>query len=75
MPFNEVTALRSRVSTAMREELSQNGQTPVYARLSQLRGAIERTIESAVEGKGGTGSRGRGFWGAKPRRHHDSKAR
>jgi hypothetical protein len=51
MPFREVTALRSRTSTAMRQELSQNGRTPVYARLSQLRGAIERQIETAVEGK------------------------
>lgn len=51
MPFNEVAALRSRVSTEMRNELSQNGQTPVYARLTQLRGAIERQIETAVEGK------------------------
>lgn len=51
MPFSEVTALRSRVSTAMREELWQHGRTPVYARLSQLRGAIERTIEDAVAGK------------------------
>lgn len=53
MPFREVTALRSRVSTEMRRELSQNGQTPVYARLAQLRGAIERTIEDAVAGKAG----------------------
>lgn len=51
MPFSEVTALRSRVSTEMRRELSQNGRSPVYARLSQLRGAIERNIEAAVEGK------------------------
>ncbi|WP_428031818.1 hypothetical protein [Ancylobacter sp.] len=51
MPFKEVTALRSRVSTEMRRELSQNGRSPVYARLSQLRGAIERNIEDAVTGK------------------------
>ncbi len=48
MPFKELTALRSRTSTAMREELSTHGQTPVYARLSRLRGAIEQAIESAV---------------------------
>ncbi|MCG5235302.1 hypothetical protein [Xanthobacter oligotrophicus] len=48
--FNELTALRSRISTAMREELSSpgKGQTPTYARLSQLRGAVERDIDGAV---------------------------
>lgn len=51
VPFRELTALRTRVSTALREELSTNGQTPVYARLSQLRGAIERDIENAVAAK------------------------
>ncbi|MFG1359958.1 hypothetical protein [Xanthobacter pseudotagetidis] len=51
VPFRELTALRTRVSAALREELSTNGQTPVYARLSQLRGAIERDIENAVAAK------------------------
>lgn len=51
IPFREMTALRSRVSDALRQELSINGQTRVYARLSQLRGAIERDIENAVEHK------------------------
>lgn len=51
VPFREMTALRSRVSEAMRQELSTNGQTRVYARLSQLRGAIERDIETAVTHK------------------------
>lgn len=51
MPFSEVTALRSRVSTAMRQELSANGQTPVYARLARLRGAIENALEGVVAGK------------------------
>ncbi|MBS7544310.1 hypothetical protein [Ancylobacter oerskovii] len=51
MPFSEVTALRSRVSTEMRRELSQNGQTPVYARLARLRGAIESALEGVVAGK------------------------
>ncbi|OYW61989.1 MAG: hypothetical protein B7Z30_00645 [Rhizobiales bacterium 12-68-15] len=49
--FSDVVALRSRVSEAMREELSRNGQTRVYARLSQLRGAIETDIEQAVARK------------------------
>jgi hypothetical protein len=49
MPFSEITDLRSRVSTAMREELRASGETPVYGRLSRLRGAIENTITNAVE--------------------------
>ena len=48
-PFQEVRDLRSRISTAMSEELRASGRTPVYARLSQLRGAVERTIDRAVE--------------------------
>lgn len=49
--FREMIALRSRVSEAMREELSRNGSTRVYARLSQLRGAIEADVEGAVARK------------------------
>ncbi|MBN8918921.1 MAG: hypothetical protein J0I31_25365 [Rhizobiales bacterium] len=51
VPFREMTALRSRVSDGMRQEMMTNGQTRVYARLSQLRGAIERDIENAVAAK------------------------
>lgn len=51
VPFREMTALRSRVSDAMRQEMLANGQSRVYARLSQLRGAIERDIENAVAAK------------------------
>lgn len=51
VPFREMTALRSRVSDALRQEMVTNGQTRVYARLSQLRGAIERDIEGAVASK------------------------
>jgi hypothetical protein len=51
MPFRELSALRTRVSTEMRRELSRYGSTPVYARLTQLRGAIERDLETAVAGK------------------------
>jgi len=49
IPFKELTDLRSRVSTAMREEMRAAGETPSYARLANLRGQIERTIDSAVE--------------------------
>lgn len=48
VPFSDLTALRSRVSTAMREELRSAGQTPTYARLSQLRGSIEDAISNAA---------------------------
>lgn len=53
-PFQEVRDLRSRISTAMSEELRASGRTPVYARLSQLRGAVERTIDRAVENQART---------------------
>lgn len=48
-PFRDVMDLRSRVSTAMREELRSSGHTPIYGRLSVLRGQIEHTIDNAVE--------------------------
>lgn len=51
MPFRELSALRSRVSTEMRAELSNNGRTPAYARLAQLRGTIEETLSEAVQVK------------------------
>lgn len=49
MPFSEVTDLRSRISTAMREELRSAGETPTYGRLTRLRGAVETAINNAVE--------------------------
>ena len=48
-PFQEITDLRSRISTAMREELRTAGETAVYGRLRRLRGAVEDAIGSAVE--------------------------
>jgi hypothetical protein len=48
-PFNDLTALRSRVSAEMRKELVSNGSSPTYARLTQLRGSIEDAIQNAVE--------------------------
>jgi hypothetical protein len=47
--FADVAALRSRVSTAMREELMTNGQSTAYARLTQLRGAIEKSLDGTIE--------------------------
>lgn len=46
--FREATALRSRISTAMREEFQTSGNTPTYARLARLRGAVEDDIAGAA---------------------------
>jgi hypothetical protein len=48
-PFSDFTALRSRISSAMREELIRAGQSDVYRRLTQLRGSIEQSINAAAE--------------------------
>lgn len=47
-PVSDLIALRSRVSTEMRAELVTNGRTPVYARLSRLRGAIEDNLAHSI---------------------------
>lgn len=49
LPFREMTDLRSRVSTAMREELKTQGRSQTYARLTQLKSSIENAIDGAVE--------------------------
>ena len=48
-PFEDVVALRKFVNTAMRKELTSNGQSPAYNRLQQLRGHVEDAIQNAVE--------------------------
>ena len=50
-PFSEITALRSRISSAMREEMRSAGSTPTYARLGQLRGSVEDAITNAATHK------------------------
>jgi hypothetical protein len=50
-PFSEITALRSRISSAMREEMRSAGSTPTYARLAQLRGSVEDAITNAATHK------------------------
>ena len=50
-PFSEITALRSRISSAMREEIRSAGSTPTYARLAQLRGSVEEAIMNAATHK------------------------
>lgn len=47
-PVADLIALRSRVSTAMRDELTLNGRTPSYARLVQLRGAIQDNLAKTI---------------------------
>jgi hypothetical protein len=47
-PVADLIALRSRVSTAMRDELTTSGRTPSYARLVQLRGAIQDNLSKTI---------------------------
>lgn len=51
--FRELADLRSAVSSALRNELVTSGRSPAYARLSQLRGAIEDSVSGAVEHRAG----------------------
>lgn len=51
MPFSEITALQSRIKTQMRAERLANGESPAYRRLTQLNGAIQRDLETAIAGK------------------------
>ena len=47
-PVSDLIALRSRVSTEMRNELIQNGRSPAYARLAGLRGAIQDNLATSI---------------------------
>lgn len=49
--FNAMSALRSRVSTLMRQEMMTNGRSTIYGRLSRLRGAIESDVEGVLSRK------------------------
>ncbi|WP_316358976.1 hypothetical protein [Devosia sp.] len=51
MPFSEITALQSRIKTQMRAERIANGESPAYRRLTQLNGAIQQDLETAIAGK------------------------
>lgn len=53
-PLAELGDLRSRVSTAMRDELIGHGASPTYARLSRLRGAIQGNLNDGVLAQGAT---------------------
>lgn len=47
-PVSELIALRSRVNDALAQELKTNGRTASYARLSQLRGAIQDNLANTI---------------------------
>jgi hypothetical protein len=50
-PFSDITALRSRISSAMRQELMTAGQSETYRRLSTLPGNVEDAITNAATHK------------------------
>jgi hypothetical protein len=50
-PFKEIAALRTRLNDAMRDELSEHGQSQVYRRMTQLRGAVEDVLDGSVATK------------------------
>ena len=47
-PVSDLIALRSRVSTAMRQEMMANGNSAAYGRLTRLRGAIQDNLGSSI---------------------------
>jgi hypothetical protein len=47
-PFSDFAALRSRLTTAIRQEVGTNGQTPAWRRMSMLRGAIDDTMAGKI---------------------------
>ncbi|WP_029074482.1 hypothetical protein [Kaistia adipata] len=49
--FPSMSALRSRITTEMRKELLANGESPSYARLKRLRGAIQQDIDGVIAQK------------------------
>src|SRR5580765_799958 len=58
--FREMRDLRSLISSEMRNELFTKGATPAYARLSQLRGAVEESVSRPVSPQGvDTGAKAR----------------
>lgn len=48
LSLGELADLRSRVSTAARNELISSGNSPAYARLIRLRGAIQNNLADAA---------------------------
>jgi hypothetical protein len=51
VPFSELSALQSRLKAEMRAERIANGDSPAYARMSQLNSSIQQDLETAIAGK------------------------
>lgn len=51
VPFSELTALQSRLKTAMRNERFANGESTAYGRMSQLHTALQKDLEQAIVAK------------------------
>lgn len=51
VPFSEFTALSSRLKAEMRAERMANGETPAYARMARLAGALQNDLDGAVAGR------------------------
>jgi hypothetical protein len=49
--FADLSAFRTRVQDAMRAELSENGRTPSYARLTGILNSIHDSMDAAVQGQ------------------------
>lgn len=47
-PASDLIAANQRVNAAMRQELMTAGRTPTYARLAQLRGAIQDNLANTI---------------------------
>ncbi len=47
-PARDIVALNQRVNAAMRSELMASGRTPTYARLSQLKSAIQDNLANTI---------------------------
>ena len=50
-PLNSVADLSKQITSAMRQERNTAGESPTWARLSQMKGAVEQDLKDAVVGK------------------------
>jgi hypothetical protein len=51
VPFSELTALRGRITDAMRAELMQSGRTQTWGRMSQLLHGVDGAMQASVQNK------------------------
>ena len=54
VPFKSARAIDSLITSQMRAELSKEGRTPAYGRLTQIKGAWEDAMHSALSDQAGT---------------------